>query len=69
MCCVLLYFTLLVFYVQIGCLLFYIILLCVALWKACAFKKCAISKVDWIGFVLMQFVIPQIKKMNAICFI
>lgn len=34
------------------------------LWKACASKN--VLSVKWSGFVWMQFVIPQIKKINAI---
>lgn len=60
-CCMLLYYTFLVFYVYIRCPLFYIILLCAALWKACAFKKNVLS-VKWIGFVSMRFVILKLRS-------
>lgn len=53
------YFILLVFCVKIRCILFYIVSLRAALCKACAFNECRISDMD--------FVIPQIKKKNAMC--
>lgn len=58
-------FTLLVFCVNIRCILFDIILLRAALCKACALNERRVSEMDWI--VSRQLVIPQIikKKCNV----